>query len=370
MQTAGTARPRLPEPYRAASTIYTTEIEWQAAGHDGKVPVAVAELRPGGPFACVDLNGDGQFSSSECAFFKPSQRETSKNPEVRFDVPTRVGPFRRLPLVIAYPPSAENSAVDGDVRVISYSSSVHARGTVDIAGQKTLITLSVGLSSGGRVDPRNASIELDGNGNGRIDGHGTPREYAVADDEDVVFKVGQRYVSIDSVDETSGQFVIRERNAADYLIIDRIIGSPIPDFGFTDFDGRQRRLSEFRGKFVLLDFWGSWCAPCLREAPFLRRAYERLRATGFEIIGIDWEMGNVDDAAEARARKAVASHGMNWLIASPASTKIITEKRFRIQQFPTALLIGPDGLLLSEGEDHNLIGDRLLQTLQSFILNR
>src|SRR5436305_22763 len=76
-------------------------------------------------------------------------------------------------------------------------------------------------------------------------------------------------------------------------------GSVVPDFNFTDFAGKSRRFSEFRGRVVLLDFWASWCSPCLADIPQLRAAYQKYHASGFEIIGMDSEtLGQKETDAE------------------------------------------------------------------------
>lgn len=65
------------------------------------------------------------------------------------------------------------------------------------------------------------------------------------------------------------------------------VGTAAPDFAFTDLDGTRRKLSDLKGKVVLLDFWGTWCGPCVGAIPKLLESYEKYHARGFEIIGID-----------------------------------------------------------------------------------
>src|SRR6266496_3039054 len=58
---------------------------------------------------------------------------------------------------------------------------------------------------------------------------------------------------------------------------------------FTDFTGKARKFSEFKGKVLLLDFWATWCKPCLADIPHLKELYAKYHAQGFEIIGMDSE---------------------------------------------------------------------------------
>jgi len=59
-----------------------------------------------------------------------------------------------------------------------------------------------------------------------------------------------------------------------------------PDFQATDAHGRRRRLSDFRGKVVALNFWATWCGPCRREIPMLRRVHHDYAARGFAVVGV------------------------------------------------------------------------------------
>jgi peroxiredoxin len=82
-----------------------------------------------------------------------------------------------------------------------------------------------------------------------------------------------------------------------------------PDFLLQSLDGRSVKLSDFRGKTVLLNFWATWCAPCRVEMPALIDLYEKYRARGVEIIGI-----SMDDGAQERVASFVKEMKVNYPI--------------------------------------------------------
>ena len=139
-------------------------------------------------------------------------------------------------------------------------------------------------------------------------------------------------------------------------------GPEVPDFAFVDFSGAARTLSEFRGRYVLLDFWGSWCGPCRREIPYMKAAYEQFRSRGLEVIGMDYEQG----ATVQDVRAYLQQQGVTWTFATPESVKDVIMNRFQVSSFPTLWLLDREGRLL-ETRNAMLRGDQLAKTLD-FVL--
>lgn len=137
-------------------------------------------------------------------------------------------------------------------------------------------------------------------------------------------------------------------------------GLELPDFPYTDFDGRDHHLSEARGRFVLLDFWGSWCPPCRAELPFVKDAYARFRSRGLEIVGMDYEQG----ASAAEVRKILMGEGVFWTFATAGSVADLIENRFQITSFPTLILVDPDGVVV---RTQGLRGAQLVKTLDRIL---
>jgi thiol-disulfide isomerase/thioredoxin len=144
--------------------------------------------------------------------------------------------------------------------------------------------------------------------------------------------------------------------------IDMSMGMQIPDFSFVDFEGRRRQLSDFRGRYLMLDFWGSWCPPCRGEVPYVKDAYVRFGARGFEVLGMDSERNATVDQVRDYLRK----NGVQWTFATPDSVRDLINDRFQIEAFPTAILLDPDGRVV-EARTTMLRGERLAKTLDRLL---
>ena len=145
-------------------------------------------------------------------------------------------------------------------------------------------------------------------------------------------------------------------------------GMVVPDFAFVDFEGKARKFSEYRGKHTLLDFWATWCGPCLADMPRLRKLHDKYKSRGFEILGMDAETLGQDGAENDKetldaARKVAKAKGAIWAHAISESAVPVADKIFNIESLPTKILVDPQGKVIrwvSDKEDLDALLDSLL----------
>lgn len=122
-------------------------------------------------------------------------------------------------------------------------------------------------------------------------------------------------------------------------------GDVAPDFTLKSIDGKNISLSSLRGKYVMLDFWGSWCGWCIKGIPDMKACYAKHKAK-LEILGID-----CNDPVD-RWKNAVAKHQLPWLnVRADEGSDIFT--KYAIQGFPTKIILSPEGKVVKAfvGED-------------------
>jgi thiol-disulfide isomerase/thioredoxin len=187
-------------------------------------------------------------------------------------------------------------------------------------------------------------------------------ERATARGEPVVFRTGEKYFSIAKVDLVSRTMTVRSHQQRDYLRVELKLGAHFPNFAFIDFAGHSHTLSDIKADCLLLDFWGSWCPPCLGEFPVLKRAYQTFKPRGFDILGID------SNESSAQARECILRNDLPWLQATSESTSEFADKRLDISTYPTLILLDKKRTIISlDREGPNLRGDQLLETLNHLL---
>lgn len=117
------------------------------------------------------------------------------------------------------------------------------------------------------------------------------------------------------------------------------VGQLAPDFDAVDADGAAFKLSEYRGKVVLLDFWGFWCGPCVQQLPHVREITDRFAEEPFATIGVNTDTDVKGFSAKAKARD------IRWRNALTGGSNNAISRRYQVAGYPTVLVIDHEGVI-------------------------
>lgn len=133
------------------------------------------------------------------------------------------------------------------------------------------------------------------------------------------------------------------------------IGSPAPDIVMTYENGRVARLSDLRGKPVLINFWATWCGPCRFEMPEIVKAYEKHRGEGLVILAVNVEEGPQEVEEFAKAFK------MTFPITLDTKGQVIDA--YGVRAMPTSILVDREGIIRARWQG-SITGDQLEERLR------
>ena len=151
-----------------------------------------------------------------------------------------------------------------------------------------------------------------------------------------------------SRERSSGLGLVFALGLALFLVVGRIVdvatgptpprrGAVAPAFSAPDLVGVQKSLAEFRGQVVLVDFWATWCPPCVASMPDLERTYQSLGERGFVVLGVNQEPETPD-----RVRGFVKSRGLSFpVLFDPGAIR----RDFGVHSFPTSFLVDRAGTI-------------------------
>ena len=132
------------------------------------------------------------------------------------------------------------------------------------------------------------------------------------------------------------------------------IGSAFPDFKETDVEGKPISVGSYKGKIVLVDFWATWCGPCVGELPNVLKTYEKYHSKGFEIVGISL------DSDKSKLSNFIHSKNMTWQqYFDGQGWKNKIAQKYVVHSIPAAYLLDKEGKLIAS----NLRGEALEQAV-------
>ena len=141
--------------------------------------------------------------------------------------------------------------------------------------------------------------------------------------------------------ELIGHPLYKELVAYREAVMKTSVGQVVPDFSLPSMNGEEVAIRSFRGKYVLLDFWASWCGPCIGEMPNVHKAYDLLHDKGFEVISIS------TDRKESDWRKAMKEKQMEHFV-NLRDTKGVLHEIFNRDAIPFILLLDPQGRIVAK----------------------
>jgi peroxiredoxin len=137
-----------------------------------------------------------------------------------------------------------------------------------------------------------------------------------------------------------------------------LVGGPAPEIALPDLQGQEVKLSDFRGKVVLVNFWATWCKPCKEEMPAMQAAYDKLRDRGFVVLAVN-ELEDVKRVAEH-----IQTHGHTFLVVMDHNNRVAN--RYGVVGLPASFIIDPQGIVRERISGNLLTEQRIAELVKRY----
>jgi cytochrome c biogenesis protein CcmG, thiol:disulfide interchange protein DsbE len=164
----------------------------------------------------------------------------------------------------------------------------------------------------------------------------------------------------------SGVWLLTGNTQAGGPALSEVTPYDAPGFTLKTLDGGEIDLQQYKGKVVLLNFWGTWCEPCKEETPALQNAYEQLKDEGLVVIGVDlFDSERANQRGLADVQRFAALYGVTYPIALDETGSV--GRSYAIAPIPTSYFIDQDGKVryIRVGQLNTADVERIFRRLQS-----
>ena len=137
-----------------------------------------------------------------------------------------------------------------------------------------------------------------------------------------------------------------------------LVGSPAPEIVLKDLQGREVKLSDLRGKVVLLNFWATWCKPCKEEMPAMQASYDKLRDKGFVVLAVN----ELEDTA--RVAEHIRTHGHTFEVVMDHNNQVAN--KYGVVGLPASFLIDRQGIVRERVSGNLLTESRIEEMVRKY----
>jgi thiol-disulfide isomerase/thioredoxin len=342
----------------------------------GKAYPAVETQQDGEPYGIeVDFSGTGDFGSAHVIPWtvrKPNPGSAGSNlymATIQAPTPICGGANADLSFYRFEPNDPQRAQLKD---TLLYYGNYALEGTANLGGKSYNVMLVDTMSKGefgqkldkpmGKLSAYTLLIDRDGDGKFKMQYEGY--------DPEKPFNIGGTTYELTGLTGAGSHIGVRKSSVEVAEVpIPQVfaMGKPVAPFTATDRSGHIVHFpQDFKGKVVMLDFWATWCGPCMGEVPNVVKVYNQLHSQGFEILGISL------DNAETMSKidPVTKEHGMTWnQIADGKYWDAAIAKLYNVQAIPQAYIIdGDTGMILAEGQA--VRGDALLPAVQKALASK